>query len=167
MTKSCEFLVPNNKRKNFAEMVSKMLEPSTPVKKQGNCIPEVSKRTSNKARSLVTTVSVTRTTQFDGKCSNTDRSEDKKSHLRKVMRYIKKKLWEKGIENANIYISADTIARISEKIKISDSMGSDQNRVDAKCQQTINCSSSPSSVSDILSSPSSEIVQGQTPSNIE
>jgi len=41
-------------------------------------------------------------------------------------RYIKRKLWEKGVKHANIWVSIDTLRKISEKLSSSDSMGSDQ-----------------------------------------
>ena len=127
MTKTQQFLVPSSKKKNLNNIVSKMFEKSDLAKKLDGNTVRVENSTPLKTRARATAISVSGATCLDAPNLGVNRSEANKTHLRKVMRYLKRKLWEKGYKNANIYVSAETLQKISEKLLQSESMGSDQN----------------------------------------
>ena len=131
MTKKRTFLCPRPKTTNLNRVVSDAIKPITPQKTQ------TSKNHQFKSGDLVhqSEVSGRWTT---GVTSNSieirakSYSSARKDLIQKSLRYIKKKLWERGIDHANIYISYETMCRIADKLAKSESMGSDQKRLNNK-----------------------------------
>ena len=167
MTKGHEFLVPKTKPVNLNQMVSKMLEPVAGFKNSQRVELNINTDRILSAQSAFSKMSTTGVTSFDKSTSCLRKSDLKRFHFKQAMRYIKKKLWEKGIDSANIYISYDTLVKISERLLQSESMGSDQNRADTN---TVSSENNPKALNSALiswSSPTPRERPCQSVTNIE
>ena len=129
MTKDSAFAVPKPRSVNLNALVNDVIKP----------IPKVHWKDKVTAVKKIDTSEVwkrkTLTSNINGINWNFLNLYEQQKYLRKkakhqcTMRYIKNKLREKGIDNANIFLSYETLEKISERLLRSESMGSDQNVV--------------------------------------
>ena len=146
MTKTSQFLVPRSRALNMNKMVNNIF--GIPDEDSKSNIERSSCKNYMQHQSAFNKLPKTGVTSFDKLETKKRDSDISRQQAKYAMRYIKKKLWEKGIGNANIYVSTDTLNKISEKLlRQSDSMGPDQKMPD-------NGSVSTDSKGKLLSSPS-------------
>ena len=126
MTKGIEFLVPKGKTVNLNKMVDSIFDVPWKTSKS---------KTVHKENSKIWEAQNNSKTCWEYKQGANSNElikikvgdfENLPSKYNKAARYIKRKIWERGIQNANVYISYNTLIKISDKLTISDSMGSDQ-----------------------------------------
>ena len=138
MTKGNEFLVPSKKVVNLNKMVDSIFDfPSKTLKTRSS--PKGSSKNldiqsvSNPFKQEKLSVSSAEMININWKNFGII-----PQRFRNAARYIKRKIWEKGIQNANVYISYETLIKISNKLTISGSMGSDQISSETKIDWLLN-----------------------------
>ncbi|CAI2382331.1 unnamed protein product [Moneuplotes crassus] len=123
MTKDCGFLVPKPKKIDFNKLVTEILQPF------GRSKYSSSKRTKKLDSPEI---SKTKICLLDRKIRKYSdglhryRLQAHNSVHNETMAYIQKKITESGFANANIYISDETLQKITEKLLRSGSIDPDQ-----------------------------------------